>query len=104
MFREIRKVDRRIEQRCGLSILGFGGFHAQRERGQSQLLVFELDHGAYRLAGENMFREHEPQSDARKGDGRKDSGPLKEGAKACKNQVQWRGAGIKRGWARRYNT
>jgi len=31
----------------------------------AQLFIFELDHGADRLAGENMFGQHETQFDAR---------------------------------------
>jgi len=72
------------------------GLDAQRKRRQGQLFIFKFHHGANRLAGKNMFRQHEPHSDARERDGRENTGHQNEGDEASENQEEEIVAGVER--------
>src|SRR5258708_17411636 len=96
MFWKIRKVDRRFEHGGGLGLFCPDGFDAQRKRRQRQLFIFEFDHSANRLAGEDMFGQYEAHGDARERYGRENAGQQNEGDKTRENQEEEIVSGVQR--------
>src|SRR6266481_8850760 len=62
----------------------------------SDVCSSDLDHGANRLAGENVFGQYEPHSYARERNGRENTGHQNEGDKTRENQEEEIVAGVER--------
>ena len=94
---DIREINGSFEHGRRGSVFWFHGFDAQGKTRQGVLVVLQLDGGAHRLAGKNMFREVEAHLHAGERDGRKNSGHEDDGDQAGEHEEKKIVAGVQRG-------
>ena len=94
---EIWKIDGRFEHGGRGSVLFTDAFHAKRERGESQLFVFEFEGSANGLTSENVFGKLQAHFDAGECDGRENAGHEDGSDEAGENQEEKVVAGVEGG-------